>query len=70
MISATRRRLEALCRAFRMGDQEGIMALRRKLNNTCAGAWEMSCKQQNYKKRANRLCGLPKLKITGMETKG
>ena len=40
LIAATRRRLEALCTAFRQDDPGGILALRKKFNNTCAGAWE------------------------------
>ena len=35
LIAATRRRLEALVRAFRQDDQEGIKALQKKLRNTC-----------------------------------
>ena len=40
LIAATRQRLEALRRAYRTVDEAGITALRRKLSNTCAGAWE------------------------------
>ena len=40
LIAATRRRLEALVRAFRQDGEPCINALRKKLRNTCAGAWE------------------------------